>query len=402
MDLLEWRGKEVLEAAGLPVPRGRRVDIVSEVQATIEDVGLPAVVKAQVPIGGRGRAGGVRVCRTRAELEEGVRDILGMEIRGHVARSVLVEEAVDVARELYVAIALSRAHRAPLLLFSRQGGMAIEQVARSDPAALLRLPIDPLLGLHDYQVRELIAAAGLEAGAETPRGRPLGAELAAIVRGLHGVYEDRDALLVEVNPLVITTDSAVVCLDCKISLDENAWYRQPDMRAALEAGDEDERRARQAGLSYVPLDGTIGVLGNGAGLVMSTIDQIAAAGGRAADFCDVGGGATAGSVASAIEAILSSHDIGALAINIFGGITRCDEVARGLVEALSAAQLSMPIFVRLEGTAVSEARDLLAEAGVRGLIVVATVAELVEGACSATACSGATAAAERGHDGDPR
>ncbi len=263
-----------------------------------------------------------------------------------------------------------------MLIFSREGGVDIEETARRDPGALVRTPVDPLLGVCDYQVRDVIAAAHLEAEARTPDGAPRRRQLAEVLRALWRLYRDRDATLVEVNPLVLTRQGDLVCLDSKVTIDDNALYRQPDL-APPEPEDEREAKARRSGLAFVPLDGDIGVLGNGAGLVMSIIDQIAAAGGAAADFCDIGGGARADVVAAALDTILSAGGVSAVLVSIFGGITRCDEVARGLIDALGVARIGAPVVVRIDGNAAAEGRAVLADARLEGLTVAPSAAEAV-------------------------
>ena len=313
-------------------------------------------VKAQAKTGGRGKAGGIRVCGTAAEVEAAAAEILAMSIRGHAVESLLVERAVDIAREMYLSITVSREVRSPLLMFSRRGGVDIEELARRAPEALLRRPIDPLLGLLEYQVRDVVDAAGF--GPDEPGGTGAGKTLAAVCRALWKLYRDHDATLVEVNPLVLTSGGELVCLDSKVTVDENAFFRHPDM--ALPAPeDEREAKARAAGLAFVPLDGDIGVIGNGAGLVMSTIDQIAASGGRAADFCDIGGGARSEVAQAALEAMFAGPPVAAVLVNIFGGITRCEDVAKGLVEAITAAGVDAPVVVRLDGNAAEEGHAVL-------------------------------------------
>jgi succinyl-CoA synthetase beta subunit len=381
MDLFEHQGMTLFESAGLPVLSRRLAASASEVQDAAGILGLPVAIKAQVKIGGRGRAGGVRVCRTPAEVVAAANAMLAMTIRGQKVAAVLVQQAVDIDREMYLAISLSRAQRGPVLVFCREGGVNIEDVARRDPSALVRTPIDPLLGLCDYQVRGVVASAALEAApagsaSPAPGGPGAGDELAAIVRALWRLYHDRDATLAEINPLVLTKERKLVCLDSKVTIDDNALWRQSDVRRD-EADDDREKKALQAGLAFVSLDGDIGVLGNGAGLVMSTIDQIAAAGGRAADFCDLGGGARADVVTAALDLILSSGHTRALLVSIFGGITRCDEVARGLVAVLGRSQIPVPVVARLDGNAAAEGRAVLAEARLGGVIVAESAAEAV-------------------------
>jgi succinyl-CoA synthetase beta subunit len=378
VDLLEHRGKTLFAGAGLPVLASRLALTPAEAQGAAGDLGLPVVVKAQVKTGGRGKAGGIRVCATADEVAAATADILAMTIRGHGVTCVLVEQAVEVARELYLAISSSRAQRGPVLVFSAEGGVDVEEVARRDPTGLVRTPIDPLLGLCDYQVRDVVAAAALDAELAGPDGTPAKQSLAGVVRALGRLYRDGDATLCEINPLVVTTSGEIVCLDSKVTIDDNALYRHAELKAEADAGAEDrEARARQAGLAFVALDGDIGVLGNGAGLVMSTIDQIAAAGGSAADFCDIGGGARAEVVATALDVILSMGTVSSLLVSIFAGITRCDEVARGLVQVLGQSRVDVPVVVRLDGNAAAEGRAVLADARLPGLIVAAGAADAV-------------------------
>jgi succinyl-CoA synthetase beta subunit len=376
MDLLEHQGKALFAEAGLPVLPSRVAVDVAAAQAAASDLGLPVAVKAQVRAGGRGKARGIRICATAAEVESAAAEILALSIRGHAVEALLVEPAVAVARELYLAISSSRAHRGPLLVFCREGGVDIEAVAHRKPGALVSMPVDPLLGLCEYQIREVVAAAQLDSAEKAPGGA-LSSNVAAIVRAAWRLYRDRDATLVEVNPLVVTSGGELVCLDSKVSIDENALYRQTDLSPGEPQG-EREARARRAGLAFVGLDGDIGVLGNGAGLVMSVIDQIAAAGGRAADFCDIGGGARADVVAAALDVILETSALSAVLVSIFGGITRCDEVARGLVEVFDGRRVDLPVVVRVDGNAAEAGRAILAGAGLPGLTVAASPAEAVD------------------------
>ena len=397
MDLLEHRGKSLFAGAGLPVLPSRLACSPAQAQAAAGELGLPVVVKAQVKSGGRGKAGGIRLCRAEGEVAAAAADILAMSIRGQAVTGVLVEKAVEIARELYLAISSSRAQRGPLLIFSAEGGVDIEEVARRSPAALVRAPVDPLLGLCDYQVRDVVAAAALDPELAAPDGTPARQALAGVVRALWRLYYDSDATLCEINPLVVTGPGEVVCLDSKVTIDDNALYRHAELKAEAEAGAEDrEARARKAGLAFVALDGDIGVLGNGAGLVMSTIDQIAAAGGSAADFCDIGGGARAEVVAAALDVILSAGTVSALLVSIFGGITRCDEVARGLVQVLGQARVDVPVVVRLDGNAAAEGRAVLAEARLPGLTVAAGAAEAVRLAVAGAAAPAGPGARREG------
>ena len=366
MDLLEHQGKRLFAEIGLPVLPSIVALTPEEARRAAEQLGPHVCVKAQAKTGGRGKAGGIRVCGSAAAAEAAAADILVMTIRGHAVETLLVERAVDIAREMYLAITVSREVRSPLLVFSREGGVDIEELARRAPEALLRRPIDPLLGLLEYQVRDVVDAAAF--GPDEPGGTGAGKALAAVCRALWKLYHDRDATLVEVNPLVLTTTGELVCLDSKVTVDENAFFRHPDV--ALEAPeDEREAKARAAGLAFVPLDGDIGVIGNGAGLVMSTIDQIAASGGRAADFCDIGGGARSEVAQAALEAMFAGPPVAAVLVNIFGGITRCEDVAKGLVEAITAAGVDAPVVVRLDGNAAEEGHAVLRAADLPNVTV---------------------------------
>ena len=392
MDLLEYEGKRLFADAGLPVLPARVADTAAEAAAAADELGLPVAVKAQVKTGGRGKAGGIRVCHSAAEVTAAANEILGMSIRGHEVRTLLVEQGVEVEREMYLAISSSRALRGPVLIFCREGGVDIEEVARRDASALVRTPLDPLLGLCDYQVRDVVASAELGT-AESAAGVPARQALAGVVRTLWRLYHDRDATLTEVNPLVLTRQGEVVCLDSKVTVDDNALYRQTDLKRD-EGEDGREGKARRAGLAFVPLDGDIGVLGNGAGLVMSIIDQIAAAGGRAADFCDIGGGARAEVVAAALELILEARQVSALLVSVFGGITRCDEVARGLIKVLGGRRLDVPVVVRLDGNAAAEGRAVLAEAGLEGVTVAPDATAAVSAAVAVSRAASAGSGGE--------
>ena len=373
MDLLEHQGKELFAKAGLPVMAGETAWSPEEAVEAARRIGLPVVVKAQVKTGGRGKEGGVRRCATVDDVHAAAAAILAMKIKDKPVECVLIEEAADIAREMYLSILLSRADRGPVLVFAREGGVDIESIARRDPDALIRRPIDPLLGLCDYQVRDVLAAAGV------PRKSFAGRALGAVVRSAWELYYETDATLLEVNPLALTPDGAVVCLDAKVTVDDSALFRHPDFMAIAEGGlNERELKARRAGLAFVPLDGDIGVMGNGAGMVMSTIDQLAANGGKAADFCDLGGGARAEVVAAALEVVLDDPGVKAVLVSIFGGITRCDEVARGLIQAFGQTQVDVPVIVRLDGTAASAGRKILAEAELEGVRVAADVQEAVK------------------------
>jgi succinyl-CoA synthetase beta subunit len=358
MDLLEHQGKALFAAAGIPVLPSRLARDGREAEAAADELGLPLAVKAQVLTGGRGKAGGVRVVRSREELDEAVPAILGLTIKGKPVRAVLLEQGASVLREFYLAVTLDRHAKSPLVIFSSRGGVDIEQVAADDPAALLRLPLDAASEACDDTCRSVVEAAEL--------GAPgLDEQLADMVRRLWALYRDCDAALLEVNPLAVVDGPVrLVALDAKVTIDDNALYRQPDLAAQRPDEDARERAAREAGVTYLSLDGNVGVLGNGAGLVMSTLDMIGAAGGTAADFCDIGGGARAERIAAALDIITSDDRVRALLVNIFGGITRGDEVAAGLIEARTSQSREVPMVVRIVGTNAEAAARLLREAKV--------------------------------------
>ena len=356
MDLLEYQGKLLFRKHGLPVPDGQAAASVSEAVEAAEALGYPVVVKAQVQIGGRGKAGGIKLANDRAEAEAHAQAILGMDIRGFTVHEVYVEQASEIDEEYYAAVVFDRSAKKPMAMLSRMGGMDVEEVAEKDPEAMRMLHVDPLIGFQDFQGRRL----AFEAGIAEDVIRPVGAVLAQ----LYDVFVREDATLVEVNPLLITKKREVVVLDAKVTIDANALFRHPDVAELrdLSAEDPQERMAKERGLTYVKLDGNVGILGNGAGLVMSTLDVVAQAGGRPANFLDAGGGSKAEAITSAVEVILSDDKVSAVLFNIFGGITRCDEVARGLIEAFEQIKPDVPFVVRLDGTNDKEGRALLAEA----------------------------------------
>ena len=356
MDLLEYQGKLLFARHDVPVPEGKAADSVEEAVEAAEAVGYPCVVKAQVQIGGRGKAGGIKVARDAAEAEAHAKAILGMDIRGLTVHELWVEEASDIAAEYYASIVFDRSAKAPLVMLSTRGGMDIEQVADEDPEAIARLHVDPLLGFQDFHGRRLAFEAGIDADVVRPVG--------ALLKQLYGAFIGEEAMLVEVNPLIVTGDREVRALDAKVTLDDNSLFRHPDNAELRNPSAEDpqERMAKERGLTYVKLDGNIGILGNGAGLVMSTLDVVAQAGGAPANFLDAGGGSKAEAIVSAVEVILSDDKVAAVLFNIFGGITRCDEVARGLIEAFAQVDVTVPFVVRLNGTNEEEGRALLAQA----------------------------------------
>jgi succinyl-CoA synthetase beta subunit len=356
MDLLEYQGKQLFARHGVPVPAGKPATSVQEAVAAADEIGYPCVVKAQVQIGGRGKLGGIKLCQDRGEAEVNAEAILGMDIRGLTVHEVWIEAASEIASEYYASVVFDRSAKAPLVMLSTKGGMDIEQVAEESPEAIAMLHVDPLLGFQDFHGRRLAFEAGVDADVV----RPIGAMLAK----LYDVFVGEEATLVEVNPLIITPDRDVKALDAKVTLDGNALYRHADNAALRDLSNEDpqERMAKERGLTYVKLDGDIGILGNGAGLVMSTLDVVALAGGEPANFLDAGGGSRADAITSAVEVILSDPKVKAVLFNIFGGITRCDEVAKGLIEAFDQIKPTVPFVVRLDGTNDVEGRRLLAEA----------------------------------------
>jgi succinyl-CoA synthetase beta subunit len=356
MDLLEYQGKQLFARHGVPVPSGSPAGTVEQAVAAADEIGYPCVVKAQVLIGGRGKAGGIKVAKDRAEAEAHARAILGMDIRGFTVHEVWVEAASDIASEYYASIVFDRAAKKPLVMLSTQGGMDIEEVAERDPDAIARLHVDPLLGFQDFHARRLAFEAGVDADVVRPVG--------ALLNRLYDAFAAEEAMLVEVNPMIVTGDRKVMALDAKVTLDGNSLFRHPDNAELRDAGGEDpqEQMAKERGLTYVKLDGNVGILGNGAGLVMSTLDVVAQAGGKPANFLDAGGGSKAEAITQAVDVILSDPKVTAVLFNIFGGITRCDEVARGLIEAFDQIKPEVPFVVRLDGTNDEEGRRLLAEA----------------------------------------
>ncbi|HEY4281408.1 MAG TPA: ADP-forming succinate--CoA ligase subunit beta [Conexibacter sp.] len=372
MDLLEYQGKQLFARHGIPVPSGRPAATVEEAVAAADEIGYPCVVKAQVLIGGRGKAGGVKIAKDRAEALEHATAILGMDIKGFTVHEVWIEGASEISEEYYASIVFDRSAKAPLVMLSTKGGMDIEAVAEEDPDALARLHVDPLLGFQDFHGRKLAFAAGIPADLI----RPVGAMLAK----LYATFVAEEALLIEVNPLIITPERDVRALDAKVTLDDNSLFRHADNAALRDPSAEDpqEQMARERGLTYVKLDGDIGILGNGAGLVMSTLDVVGLAGGSAANFLDAGGGSKADAVVSAVEVILSDPKVRAVLFNIFGGITRCDEVAKGLIEAYGVIKPTVPFVVRLDGTNDVEGRKLLADANLPNVATATTMNEAAE------------------------
>jgi succinyl-CoA synthetase beta subunit len=380
VDLYEYQGKELFARFGIPVSEGRLAETPEEARAAADAIGGQVVVKAQVLTGGRGKAGGIKLASSPEEAEEHARAILGMDISGHVVRRVWIERASDIANEYYLSVTFDRGEKKPLLMLTTEGGIDIEEVAAKTPEALARLHVEPLVGFQPYQGRWLCFTAGLADPGEQK-------QVLAIVERLYAAFVECDAMLCEINPLIVTPDGEVRALDSKFTVDDNALYRHPDLAELrdLEAYPPEERAAREKGVTYVKLDGEVGILGNGAGLVMSTLDVIAQAGGRPANFCDLGGGGDAQGVVDALEIISADPQVRSILFNVFGGITRCDEVARGILSALGQLEIPHPIVVRLDGTNAEEGRRLLVEAAAPNLHVEATMLSAARKAVELTA-----------------
>jgi len=368
LDLHEFQGKELFRRFGIPVSEGRLARSAEEARTAAEELGGQVVVKAQVLTGGRGKAGGIKLADTPADAEARAAEILGMDIRGHVVDKVLVERASEIAHEYYLSIAFDRSAKRPLFIFTTQGGVNIEEVAASSPEALVRLHVDPLEGFHPWHARRLVYEAGVADPAEQK-------QIVAIIGKLYAAFVGCEAMLCEINPLVVTTEGEVCALDSKFTVDDNALFRHPDVAEMRDVGAADplEALAREKGVTYVKLDGDVGVLGNGAGLTMATVDVVTFVGGRPADFCDLGGGGDAQGVVDALEVITKDPQVRSIFFNIFGGITRCDEVARGILQALEQMAIEDPIVVRLDGTNAEEGRRLLREADASNLHTEATM-----------------------------
>jgi len=360
VDLLEYQGKEFLAGRGVPVPEGASADGAAEALVAARALGYPVAVKAQVPVGGRGKAGGIRVVDTPEELEEAAGAVLGLTIGGHAVERLLIEKAMAPVMEWYASFTLDRTAKVHLGMLSARGGVDIEEVAGNEPGAIARLRVSPLDGLSVAATLPWITAAGLSASGRSHG--PGDEELGELLCALYRAYVDGDAELVEINPLAVSADGRLTALDAKVTLDDSAAFRHPEWEVwrAERTLDERERRAHERGLNYIGLDGSVGIIGNGAGLVMSTLDVVHQAGGSAANFLDVGGGAGAELIASALEVINSDDRVRAILVNIFGGITRCDLVAQGLLDALGRVELRSSIVVRLDGTNAAEGRALLA------------------------------------------
>ncbi len=367
LDLFEYQGKQLFARHGIPVPSGEIVDTPEAARAAAERIGGTVVVKAQVQVGGRGKAGGIQLAKTPDEAEAHARNILGMDIKDHIVHSVWIEAASEIVKEYYASVTFDRSEKKPLVMLSAEGGMDIEEVARTNPEALATLHVDPLTGFQAHHARWLVFHAGIDEGARSG--------VVSILQQLYAAFTDLDSMLMEINPLIWTASGDVVALDAKVTIDNNALYRHPDLLALQTSVTDDpqERMAQEKGVTYVKLDGDVGILGNGAGLVMSTLDVVALAGGRPANFLDAGGGSKADEVVAALEVLLSDPKVKVLLINIFGGITRCDEVANGLLTALDKLNATLPIVVRLDGTNEDEGRRIISEKAPANVVVEPTM-----------------------------
>ena len=356
MKLHEYQSKQIFAKYGIPIPKGRVAATANEAKHIAEELGSRVVIKSQVLVGGRGKAGGIRLAKNPQEAEDLAAQILTMDIKGLPVRKVLVDEAANIDKEIYLGITNDRAVRKPVIMSSAAGGVDIEEVAHLTPEKIVKVHIDPLLGLRDYQARDV--AAGIDLPREHWRA------FSQICHGLWKAYEDCDATLAEINPLVITADNHLLAVDGKMLLDDNALYRHPDLAEMrdLDVEASSEIEARKYGLSFIKLDGNIGCMVNGAGLAMTTMDIIKLYGGEPANFLDIGGGAGSDKVAAALRIILSDPNVKAVLLNVFGGITRCDEVARGILSAMADVKPKVPMITRLVGTNAEEGRRLLAVA----------------------------------------
>ena len=368
MDLYEYQGKDLFRRFGIPVSEGRLATTPQEARAAAEELGGEVVVKAQVLTGGRGKAGGIKLAASPTEAEQRAHEILGLDIRGHVVRKLWIEKASDIEKEYYVSLTFDRGEKKPLYMLTTEGGVDIEEVAERDPDAIARLHVDPLEGFQPYQGRRLIYGAGIDDPAEQK-------QVLDIIGRLYACFIGSDAMLCEINPLIVTPAGEVKALDSKFTVDDSALFRHPDVAEMrdLSAYPEEERKAREKGVTYVKLDGEVGVLGNGAGLTMSSVDMVTFVGGRPANFCDLGGGGSAQGVIDALEVITADPQVRSIMFNIFGGITRCDEVARGILQALEQLTIDQPIVVRLDGTNAEEGRRILQEADLSSLYPEATM-----------------------------
>jgi succinyl-CoA synthetase beta subunit len=367
MDLLEYQGKQLFAKHGLPVPEGRHATTVDDAVAAAEEIGFPCVVKAQVAIGKRGKAGGIKIAKDADEARGHAEAILGMDIRGFTVHDLWIEQASEIATEYYASIILDRSEKKLLAMLSRMGGMDVEEMAEEDPEALVRRHIEPNQDFGPEHAGQIAAEAKIDEDVQD--------QVAEVLLELKEVALAEDATLIEVNPLIVTEERRVVPLDSKMTIDNNALFRHEDLAELRDPSSEDpqEKMAKEKGLTYVKLGGNIGILGNGAGLCMSTLDVVAQAGGKPANFLDAGGGSKAEAIVDALEVITSDPNVTGVLFNIFGGITRCDEVAKGIIEASKQIDIDVPLVVRLDGTNSEEGLKLLEEAGIPNLTVEETM-----------------------------
>ena len=374
MKLHEYQSKQIFAKYGVPIPKGRVAATAVEARQIAEELGGRVVIKSQVLVGGRGKAGGIRLVRSPKDAEDAATQLLRMEIKGLPVRKILVDEAANIAQEIYLGITNDRAGRCPVIIASQAGGMDIEEVAAKTPEKIIKTRIDPLLGLRDYQTRCIASNIDLP--------KEYWKSFGDICHGLWRAYLECDATLAEINPLVITTEKTLVALDGKMLIDDNALFRHTDLAEMRDADEENalEAEARKYGLSFIKLEGQIGCMVNGAGLAMTTMDIVKLFGGEPANFLDIGGGASAEKVSAALRIILSDKEVKAILFNVFGGITRCDEVARGILAALEEVKTALPMVVRLAGTNAAEGRQLLADAK---MITADTLADAAQKAVAA-------------------
>lgn len=375
MKLHEYQAKGIFADAGIPTPAFELAETVDDVLAAAEAIGYPVAIKAQVQVGGRGKAGGIKLVDDATEAETAANEILGMNLKGYTVERVLIEEAVDFVDELYVGVTMDRSEGRPVLMVSTEGGVNIEEVAERDPDAINRVHVDPAFGLHPFQGRQAVYGADIDAD--------IARDVASVLGTLWELFQSRDASEIEINPLMVTSDREVIAADAVMNIDEDALFRQPELAEMEEeaTGDELERQASSVGLDYVRLDGNVGIIGNGAGLVMTTLDLVDHYGGAPANFLDIGGGAKAERVRDALELVFADENADAVVFNIFGGITRGDEVAQGINEAIETFdELPKPVVVRLAGTKAAEGRKIL---NAERLIVAETLEEAVKQAVEA-------------------
>lgn len=360
MVIHEYQGKLLLDEVGVPITRGRVANTPEEAGEIAQEIGKKVAIKAQVLVGGRGKAGGIKLADGKDEAVARAKEIIGMDIKGLTVGKVLVEEAIEIAKEFYLGITLDRAQGTHVIMFSTMGGVDIEEVAETHPEAIVKVPVSPQRGLLDYHIRQVCHAFPLD--------KQVRKDLAVFVKALFDLYIKKDCTIAEINPLAITTDGRMVAADAKINFDANALFRHPELQAFAEEteteGDPLELKAQELGLAYVRLDGEIGIIGNGAGLVMGTLDEVNRVGGKPANFLDVGGGASAKVVTTSLGLVLSDPNVKGVLFNIFGGITRGDEVAKGIIEGTKVLNIDRPLVIRLSGTNEAEGRAILKEAGI--------------------------------------